>query len=190
MKNLKMVDYNEAEQEVRETYDHLKKKIGMVPNLYKTTANSPIALQAILEFGNTLRRGDFNREEIEAISLAVSQENNCKYCLAAHTAVGKKLGFTEEETIHLRKAVINDTRLRALTRLAKEITVSKGYPSQELIDDFYEVEYSKAALVELIGIVSLMIFNNYLDHITEIPIDFPSAPELKEKENNIRTAHY
>jgi len=188
MKNLEMIDYNEAKPEVKGIYDTVKKQIGMVPNLYKTTANSPIALQAILEFENTLRRGEFNRKEIEAISLAVSQGNNCKYCLAAHTAVGKMQGFTEGETIHLRKAVINVTRLRALSRLAKEITVSKGYPWQELIDDFYEVGYSKAALVELIGIVSLMIFNNYLDHITEIPIDFPSAPELKEKENNIRAA--
>ncbi|MEE9252558.1 MAG: hypothetical protein V3U74_04310 [Thermodesulfobacteriota bacterium] len=47
MKNLKMVDYNEAGPEVREMYDLLKKKIGMIPNLYATTANSPVALKAI-----------------------------------------------------------------------------------------------------------------------------------------------
>ncbi len=178
MKNLQMVDYNEAEPEVRDTYDHLKKKFGMIPNLYATIANSAAALKAILSLGDILRKGEFSRKEIEAIFLAVSEENSCEYCLAAHTAAGKMLGFSEEDTIALRDGTIDDPQLSALTKLAKEITVNKGYPSQELIDNFFAVGYSKAALVELIGFVALMVFANYLDHITETPIDYPQAKEL------------
>ncbi|MCH8029482.1 MAG: carboxymuconolactone decarboxylase family protein, partial [Candidatus Dadabacteria bacterium] len=167
----------------QEIFDALKKKIGMVPNLYATAANSPAALKGILAFGDSLRRGEFSKKEIEAVALAISQENGCEYCLAAHTAVGKMVGFSEDETLALRDGSIGDTKLNALTKLAKNITVTAGYPSQELIAGFFEVGYTKAALVELIGHVALNVFNNYLNHIADTPIDFPEAKKLIQKQS-------
>ena len=42
---------------------------------------------------------------MQAINLAVSQANECNYCLAAHTALGKMAGFSEEETLDLRTVI-------------------------------------------------------------------------------------
>ena len=90
------------------------------------------------------------------------------------------VGFTIEETIGLRNGNVEDSKLQALVRLAKDIASSKGRPQQQLIDDFLAVGYSKAALVELIGFVSLNVFNNYLNHIAETEVDFPAYPELEK----------
>jgi len=128
-------------------------------------AHSPNALQGIIDFGNALNKGELNKKEVQAIDLVISEENECQYCLAAHTAVAKMLGFTEEDTIKLRKATIDDPKLRALTQLAKEILNRKGIPSEEYINNFFSAGYSKAALVELIGHISNMIFNNYKEAI-------------------------
>lgn len=180
MKKLNTLTYDDAPKEAQKIYDGLKKKLGMVPNLYATAANSPAALGAILQYGEALKKGEFNAQEVEAIALSVSQENSCQYCLAAHTAVGKMVGITDEETLNLRGGKSFDPKLNALVSLAKEIAETRGYPSDESVDQFFEVGYSKAALVELIGFVSLNIFNNYLNHIAETEVDFPQAPELSQ----------
>jgi len=180
MKNLDKLTYEEAETEAQKIFNALKKKIGKVPNLYATVANSPVALAAVLSYAEKLNSGEFNPKEVEAIALAVSQENECHYCLSAHTAIGNMLGYTVEETIGLRNGNIEDTKLQALVKLTQKIVETKGWPQQQLVDDFFVAGYSKAALVELIGFVSLNIFNNYLNHIAETEVDFPSYPELEK----------
>ncbi len=178
MKKLNAVTYDEAPRDVQKVFDGFKKKMGMIPNLYATTANSPAALSAILQYGETLKKGEFNAQEVEAIALSVSQENFCQYCLAAHTAIGKVVGLTDEETLNLRGGRSYDPKLNALVHLAKEIAETRGQPLEESINQFIEAGYSKAALVELIGFVSLNVFNNYLNHIADTQVDFPQAPEL------------
>ena len=116
MKNLEMLSENEVRPEVQEIFQGLKKKIGKVPNLYTIWAHSPVAIKAILDLEKALDGGFFGPKEIQAIELAISEVNQCHYCIDAHTAVGKMVGFSEEETLELRAASIQDEKLRALTQ--------------------------------------------------------------------------
>ncbi|MFK7847727.1 MAG: carboxymuconolactone decarboxylase family protein [Rhodothermales bacterium] len=150
----------------------------MVPNLYATYAHSPVALKAILQFDETLKGGSFTKREAEAIALAIAETNACDYCLAAHTAIGKMNGFTEAETIELRTLSSSDEKPLALTSLTQAITITRGRPEESSIQAFYNAGYDKAALVELIGFVSVNTYNNYLNNIAETVIDFPEAPAL------------
>ncbi len=179
MSNLSALSRQDVSTENQAIFDQLKQAIGMVPNLYATYANSPVALKAILQLGDTLKEGSFTNREIEAIALAISEANDCEYCLAAHTALGKMNGFTEAETLALREASIADDKLNILTRLARAITLTRGRPDQHLIDAFHNAGYSKAALVELIGFVAVNTFNNYLNNIAGTEVDFPAAPALQ-----------
>ena len=181
MANLKVLTREEAGAETQQVFDTLKSKVGMVPNLYAATGNSQAALTAMLGLGETLGKGSFSGKEIEAIALAVGQANDCGYCLSAHTALAKMNGFTEEETISLRNADIQDEKLFALTQLAREITISKGKPAQASIDAFFAAGYDQAALAELIGFVALNTFTNYVNHIAATPIDFPLAKGVSEE---------
>ena len=58
--------------------------------------------------------------------------------------------------------------------------MTRGRPDDEYVEQFFEAGYSKQALVELVGYVSFMTFSNYLNNLTEIPIDFPKAKSLKD----------
>ena len=179
MQYLDALTREDAPAENQPIFDALKSKIGMVPNLYATAANSPVSLKAILEYGETLGGGSFSNREIEAIALAVSEANACDYCLAAHTALGKMHGFTEDQTIEIRTNTVKDSKLEALTTLARSITLTRGRPESQLVDRFFEAGYSKAALVELLGFVAVNTFNNYLNNIAGTTIDFPAAPVLQ-----------
>ena len=81
-------------------FDSLKKAIGFVPNLYATYAYSDNALKNYLDFANA--KTSLKAKEKEVVNLAVSEVNQCEYCLSAHTAIGKMNGFTDDQILDLR----------------------------------------------------------------------------------------
>mgnify|MGYP001105831262 FL=1 len=180
MKNLEILSREQVAPETQGIFDALKKKVGMVPNLYATIANSHAGLVSLLTLGENLDGGEFNAKEGEAIALAVAETNACTYCLSAHTAIGKMVGFSEEETIKLRTGEIEDTKLSALTRLAKSLTETRGHADQALIDNFLAAGYSKGALVDLVGHVVKNTFTNYINHVADTTVDFPVVKPLTE----------
>jgi len=179
MSTAKPLTREQADPSVQPIFDALKSKVGMVPNLYATIANSPNTLPAYLAFDEALSKGVFTAKERQAIFLVVSQVNGCHYCQSAHTALGKMNGFTEEETIQLRTASISDPKLNALTTLAGEITQLHGRPSAQAIANFYAAGYGADALVELIAHIGYKSVANYLHNVVDFPIDFPLAKELE-----------
>ncbi|HAS43844.1 MAG TPA: alkylhydroperoxidase [Microscillaceae bacterium] len=179
MKNLEILSREQVAPETQGIFDALKKKVGMVPNLYATTAHSHAGLVSLLTLGENLDGGEFNAKEGEAIALAVAETNACTYCLSAHTAIGKMVGFNEDETVQLRTGEIADAKLSALTKLAKSLTENRGHADQALIDNFLAAGYSKAALVELVGHVVKNTFTNYINHIADTTVDFPVVKPLE-----------
>lgn len=175
MKNLEALTREQVGSESQKLFDGLSARIGRVPNIYATLANSDVALKANLTFGDLLKSGTFNGKEVETIALSISVENECQYCLAAHSMVGKMMGFTEEEVSSIIEGNILDVKLKILSELTKEITATRGNPKQTSIDNFYSAGFTKSSLVELIGLIALNTFNNYLNHIAGTEIDFPLA---------------
>jgi uncharacterized peroxidase-related enzyme len=175
---LQVLTREQAPEGAKATFDGLRGKLGFVPNLYATFAHSPQALNGSIAFGTALSQGELNGREIETIYLVASEANECDYCVAAHTTVGKLQGLTEEETIAVRTVSSSDTRLNALAALTLSVVRNNGHPAQASLDQFFAAGYSKAALVELIGIIALNTFNNYVQHIAQVPIDWPAAQSL------------
>jgi len=180
MKSLKSLSFEEANTNSQEIFNAVKGKIGMVPNLYAAMGVSDKLLGGFLAFSETLKSGELSAKEYEAVALATSQANGCAYCLSAHTAIGKMNGFSEEETLELRTNTITDTKLNALVTLTSEIANSKGHPTNETVQNFFDVGYSKSAFAEVIGAVALTTITNTIYHNGGFEIDFPKAQNIKE----------
>ncbi|MEA9393537.1 carboxymuconolactone decarboxylase family protein [Acerihabitans sp. TG2] len=158
-------------------FDNLKKSLGMVPNLFATFAHSGTALATYLAFQNA--KSSVSGKAREAVNLVVSQVNECEYCLAAHTMLGKMNGFTDEQIIEIRHGHANfDPKLDALARLTKGITQSRGHVDQALVEAFFAAGWTKENLVDTIVIIGDKTVSNYLHSTTKIPVDFPAAPKL------------
>lgn len=149
-----------------------------MPNLYATISYSPTLLGAYPAFQQALAKGAFNTRAREAIFLAVSEVNGCVYCLAAHPAMGKLNGFSEDETRQLRAGTHADPKLGVLARLAAAITQTHAPPAEQLLTDFFALGYANGALIDLIALVADQTLANYVHNITQVPVDFPAAPEL------------
>lgn len=120
----------------------------------------------------------FSAKEREAINLVVSQVNACDYCLAAHTGIAKMRGFTEDQTIEIRKGSFSDAKLDAAIKLARSIANNKGNAGNAALENFFNAGYDEKALVELTALVALRSFTNYVFANTQIPVDFPLAKAI------------
>jgi uncharacterized peroxidase-related enzyme len=158
-------------------FDHMKSAFGMVPNLYATFALNETALADYLALQN--RKSTLSAREREVINLVVSQVNDCKYCVPAHTAVAKMNGFTDEQILNIRRGEADfDHKLNALTKLVKETAVNRGRPSEKTLDSFFEAGYTTANLIDVMIIIGDKIMSNYLHNIIQIPVDWPTVPQI------------
>jgi len=180
MKILKALNNEQVEAQTKEIFSNIKQKIGIVPNLYAAMANSPQLLGGFLAFEESLKKGSFSAKENEAIALAVSQANHCNYCLAAHSAIGKMLGYSEKEIIDIRKGVVTNPTLNALITLARELTEKRGKASSESINNFLTVGYTHQSLAELIGMVAIRSLTNYVFSNGDFEIDFPKVKPIEK----------
>lgn len=158
-------------------FDNLEKAVGFVPNMYAFMANSPTALEDYLTLQN--RKTSLNNKEKEAINLVVSEYNNCDYCKSAHTTIGKMMGYTEEETLEIRRGTATfDSKLNSLVILAKTIVSTKGEVSESIKVDFFNAGYTTENLIDVVFMIGDKIITNYLFALAKVPIDFPLAKTI------------
>jgi len=174
-----------SREQVNETnqgiFDSLKSKLGFVPNLYATYAHSDTALENYLNFSGA--KTSLSAKEREVVNLAVSEVNNCNYCLSAHTAIGKMNGFTDDQILELRAGQAPfDNKLDALAKLAKNITENRGRAGSFEVENFLNAGYTKGNLVDTIVQVGEKTISNYLHNTTQVPVDFPVAQPLETVE--------
>jgi uncharacterized peroxidase-related enzyme len=160
-------------------FENLEKSLGFVPNLYATFAYNDTALGDYLQLQN--RKSTLKAREREVINLVVSQVNECQYCLAAHTALGKMNGFTDEQILEIRTGkAIFDPKLHALAAYVKSAVENRSKPSQQATEDLFAAGYTKAQLIDVIMVIGDKIISNLVHGATQVPVDFPAAPELVE----------
>lgn len=159
-------------------FDQLEKGLGFVPNLYATYAYSDTALADYLALQN--RKSSLKAKEREVINLVVSQVNECEYCLAAHTALAKMNGFTDDEILELRTGSASfNSKLDALATFVRDTTIQRGKPSAANVDTLFEAGYTKANLIDILVVIGDKIISNFVHGVTQIPVDFPAAPALE-----------
>lgn len=158
-------------------FDKLRSSLGSVPNLYATLAHSEHALGNYLAFQNA--KSSISGKAREVVNLVVSQVNSCEYCLAAHTFLGRRSGFTDEQILEIRSGKASfDAKLDALARLVRNIALKRGHADQALVDAFFAAGWTKANLVDAIVVIGDKTVTNYLHATTRVPLDLPAAPQL------------
>jgi AhpD family alkylhydroperoxidase len=158
-------------------FDNLNKRLGFVPNLYATFAYSEHALASYLALQNA--KSSIIGKARETVNLVVSQVNACEYCLAAHTALGKMVGFNEAQIIEIRGGRASfDAKLDALARLVKNVAAERGRADPGLVDAFFAAGWTHENFVDTIVAIGDKVIANYLHNTTRVAVDFPAAQKL------------
>ncbi|HEU4665959.1 MAG TPA: carboxymuconolactone decarboxylase family protein [Dokdonella sp.] len=159
--------------------DAVQKKLGMLPNLFRTFAHTPVALNAYLQLADTAAGGRFSAKQRELIALAVGDRNACDYCLAAHAAIGRMVGLDPGDIAAARSANAKSAGDAAVLALAQRIVDTRGHVPTAELDAFKAAGFDDAAILEVLVNVVLNIYTNYTNHLARTEIDFPAAPAAR-----------
>lgn len=173
MSRLTAITDQNANPAAAELFSAIKSKIGMVPNLYRVSANQPAVLKALLTLGENLSQGSLDAPTREAIALTVAGINTCDYCASAHSAISKSLKVDEAEIQSHLKGRSSNARLAAILAFASAVTHKRGLISDSDLQAARDGGLDDGVIVEVIGQVVANIFTNYLNHVADTEIDFP-----------------
>ena len=99
MATVQLVEYEDADQAVRQTYDDIMatRKTDRVNNFWKALAVQPELLRRTWEgVKSVMAPGFLDSLTKEMIYVAVSATNGCEYCINSHTAAARLKGMTDE----------------------------------------------------------------------------------------------
>ena len=173
MQRITAVNPAEATGKTKQLLDGVQAKLGITPNLMRTLAAGPAALEAYLNFGAALGTGHLDAKFREQIALAVAQANSCEYCLSAHSTIGKMVGLKPEEIAASREAHAQDAKRDAGLQFAQLLVVQRGEVSDQAVAQVKAAGYSDGDVAEIVANVAINIFTNYFNHVARTDVDFP-----------------
>ena len=176
MSRIHAIDPAEATGKAKQLLTAVNTKLGFTPNLMRTLANAPAALEGYLNFSGALgspANAVLDAKFREMLALAVAQENACEYCLSAHTAIGGMVGVTPEALADSRECRSSDPKQEAGLRFAQQLVERRGMVSDDELAAVRQAGYSEAEIVEIVAHTALNIFTNYFNHVAQTDVDFP-----------------
>lgn len=146
-------------------------KMGFLPNLYAMLAESDTALEAYFSLSSLVAKTGFSPAEQQLILLIASVENECTYCVAAHSS-GARMAKLDKGVIEAVRTgqPIEDDRLEALRKFTEAVVVKRGHARADL-DVFLSAGFSKQNALEVVLCVSMKTLSNYANHLMEVPLD-------------------
>lgn len=178
MPRLEAIDPGSATGSAKLLLDGVQSRLGVVPNLHRTLANAPAALEGYLAFGDALGRGLLSARLRERIALTVAESNGCDYCLSAHCAVGRMVGLSEQELVDSRKGQSPDSRTDAVLRFARRIVTERGLISDDDVARIRRAGFGDGEIAEIVANVAINMFTNYFNHVAGTVVDFPRVPSV------------
>lgn len=171
-----LVDRESATGSVKDQLDQVHAAFGTVPTMFRAVANSPAALTSMWSSFGALAGGALGPRLGEQIAVAVANRNSCEYCLAAHTALGRKAGLSREELATAQDGASADPRTAALLTFALQVVERRGQVSAEDVQAVRDQGWTDEHIVEVIAQVALNLFTNYVNIALAVPVDFPAVP--------------
>ncbi|MEX3007819.1 carboxymuconolactone decarboxylase family protein [Hoeflea sp. TYP-13] len=154
-----------------ELLDGALKKMGFLPNLYAKLAESDTALEAYFSLSSLVSKTSFSPAEQQLILLAASVENECNYCVAAHSS-GARMAKLDKDVIEAVRTgnPIADERLEALRKFTEALVITRGHAKGEM-EAFIAAGFDRKNVMEVVLCVSMKTLSNYSNHLIDTPLD-------------------
>jgi uncharacterized peroxidase-related enzyme len=162
-----------APEKSRPLLEKIQKSFKFIPNLFGTFANSPVLLEGYLGLEGVFDKGSLTAAERQLVLLAASVENECNYCVAAHSTVLKAFLHVPAEVVSAVRSnlPLRDPKSNALVALTREIVAKRGHVEAQTINNFLAAGYRKEQILEVLIGVALKTISNYTNHISPNELD-------------------
>lgn len=169
-----------APERSRPLLEAVNKQLGVVPNMFRSIALSPAALEGYLGMSGALSKGTLPAATRERIAPAVAKVNGCDYCLSAHAYLGKNLAQLDDAEIEAnRSGACNDRKADAAVRFAAQERRNRGNVDEAALSEVRLAGYTDAQIIEIVQHVALNTWTNYFNEVFGTDIDFPVVEARK-----------
>jgi uncharacterized peroxidase-related enzyme len=175
MNRINLVDRAQATGARKDLLDQINGAFGVTPNMFRAVANSPAALKSMWGAFGALGSGRIDAKLGEQIAVAIADRNACNYCLAAHTALGRKAGASADEMTAAQSGRSNDPRTAAALAFALKVVETRAQVSADDVASLRKVGFDDEQIVEIMAHVALNLFTNYVNVAFDVPVDFPAV---------------
>ncbi|WP_367065905.1 peroxidase-related enzyme [Oryzisolibacter sp. LB2S] len=175
MNRVPLIDRSDTSADRKALLDEIHGAFGTTPAMFRAVANSPAALRSMWGSFGALGGGTLGARLGEQIAVAVADRNGCAYCLAAHTALGRKAGASAEEMAAAQLGESADARTQAALRFALKVVAERGRVSEADVQALRDAGFGDEAVVEILAHVALNLFTNYVNLALAVPVDFPAV---------------
>ncbi len=175
MNRVPLIDRNATTADRKALLDSIHAAFGTTPNMFRAVANSSAALKSMWSVFGALGGGVLAPKLGEQIAVAVADRNACEYCLAAHTALGRKAGASADEMRHAQAGVSTDSKTQAALQFALKLVNDRGQVSDVDVHALREAGFADEEVVEILAHVALNLFTNYVNVAFAVPVDFPAV---------------
>jgi uncharacterized peroxidase-related enzyme len=151
-----------------------KDEMGFVPNMYANMANAPALLDTYMHGYSAFRKGaSLSPAEQEVVLLAISRDNGCEYCVAAHSMLAAKQAGVDETTVQaLREGAIpDDPKLGPLVAFTRSLAKHRGLPPKQDVLDFLAAGYQEKHILDVVLAIAVKTLSNYSNHLFHTNLD-------------------
>ncbi len=175
MNRITLIDPAAATGATKTHLDEIKAAFGTVPNMFRAVANSPAALASMWGAFGALGQGTLPAKLGEQIAVAIADYDDCEYCLAAHTALGRKAGATADEMVAAQRGLSADPRTRAVLLFVLKMVADRAQVSDADVEALRHAGFDDQGIAEIVAHIALNLFTNYVNVGLAVPVDFPSV---------------
>jgi AhpD family alkylhydroperoxidase len=148
------------------------KNNGRIPGLHGTMADAPPLLAAYNFAHQQFLATSLTDEEKTVVWQAVNVEQNCHYCVPAHTGIAKMMKVDDAITEALRNETpLPTAKLEALRDFTLLVVRNRGFVDDADTQAFLDAGFEPRNILEVILGVSQKVMSNYTNHFAHTPID-------------------
>jgi alkylhydroperoxidase family enzyme len=171
MTDLPIHSLETAPDAARATLETMTKTLGRIPNIYGIMAGSPTLLDGYLGLMKQFEASGFTAAERQVVYLTAVIDNECHYCVAAHSFAARRQ-LPPEVLAALREGrTLPDARLDALRAFTQAMSAKRGWVSEDDKAAFLAAGFTHKQMLDVITGVALKVLTTYVNHIAETPLD-------------------
>ncbi|MCF7748634.1 carboxymuconolactone decarboxylase family protein [Sulfitobacter sp. M39] len=175
-------DLDTAPEASKPLLEQSQKAFGRLPGLHKVLAESPQAYEGYQVLHKLFTETDFDAEELTVVWQAINVENECHYCVPAHTGIAKMMKVSDEISDALRNETALPTpKLEALRTFTVQMFRQRGNVSDDQMKAFFDAGYGHRAVLDVILGMAQKTISNYVNHVAQTPVDEVFKPLAWER---------
>jgi len=165
MPYIEVIEYDKAEEELKDVYDNLIETRGKLANVHKIQSLNPESIVKHMELYLTIMFGKspLRRVQREMMAVVVSKANDCEYCQLHHAEAVQHYWKDEAKVKQLRidysKLHLSDIDA-ALCNFAHQLTVQPNSNNKALTEQLKELGVEDRTILDATLVIAYFNFVN------------------------------